>query len=229
MIKEEERSMKYFNILKNGIFNENPAFRLVLGMCPTLAVTTSAINGIGMGLSTAAVLIGSNIAVSSLRHVIPPKVRIPSFITIIAGFVTITQLLLKAFLPSLDSALGIFIPLIVVNCVILSRAEAFASKNTLLKSATDGLGMGLGFTLSLLVLGSVRELLGAGSIFGVGVFGESFSPAAMMLTAPGGFLVFGILMALLNKVSSQKITPTGCAGCNGGCQKLSLDKGEGAL
>jgi electron transport complex protein RnfE len=221
--------MKYFNILKNGMFNENPSFRLVLGMCPTLAVTTSAINGVGMGLSTAAVLIGSNLVVSAVRNVIPPKVRIPAFITIIAGFVTIIQLLLKAFLPSLDSALGIFIPLIVVNCVILSRAEAFASKNTLIKSAADGLGMGLGFTLALLLLGSVRETLGAGSLFGVSLFGESFSPVAMMLTPPGGFLIFGILMGILNKLSSQKINPTGCAGCNGSCQKLSLDKGDGTL
>lgn len=209
--------MKLFKIIKNGIIDENPTFRLVLGTCPTLAVTTTAVNGIGMGLSTMAVLIGSNIAISMLRKFIPAKVRIPAYVTVIAGFVTIVQMLLKAYVPSLDKALGIFIPLIVVNCIILARAEAFASKNTVMASAADGLGMGIGFTLSLFMIGSIREILGNGSFMGLGLFGEAASPALMLILPPGGFLVFGIVIGLVNKFSSVKIKASGCAGCIAKC------------
>ncbi len=212
--------MSIVKVLKNGILDENPAFRLVLGMCPALAVTTSAINGIGMGISTMAVLLGSNVVISILRNVIPSKVRIPAFITIIAGFVTIIQLLLKAYVPALDEALGIFIPLIVVNCVILSRAEAFASKNKVSSSILDAIAMGLGFTFALFVLGASRELLGNATLFGFTIFGDSVSPALAMLLPPGGFLIFGIIMGIINKFSSVKLNPTGCAGCPGGCKKF---------
>ncbi len=217
--------MNLMKVFKNGIIDENPTFRLVLGTCPTLAVTTSAINGIGMGISTTAVLLGSNIVISLLRKVIPAKVRIPAFVTVIAGFVTIVQLLLKAYVPSLDKALGIFIPLIVVNCIILARAESFASKNSAVASAVDGVGMGLGFTLALLAIGSVREILGNGSIFGFQILGGVISPALMMILPPGGFLVFGIAIGLVNKITGQKVSPTGCAGCNRNCGK-KCESGE---
>lgn len=212
--------MSIAKVLKNGILDENPAFRLVLGMCPALAVTTSAINGLGMGISTMAVLLGSNVVISLLRNIIPKKVRIPAFITIIAGFVTIIQLLLKAYVPALDEALGIFIPLIVVNCVILSRAEAFASKNKLSSSILDAVAMGLGFTFALFILGATRELLGNATLLGFSILGESISPALAMLLPPGGFLTFGIIMGIINKFSSVKLNPTGCSGCPGGCKKF---------
>lgn len=218
--------MNLFKVFKNGIIDENPILRLVLGMCPTLAVTTSAINGIGMGISTTAVLIGSNVVISMLRKFIPAKVRIPAYVTVIAGFVTIVQMLLKAYVPSLDKALGIFIPLIVVNCIILARAEAFANKNTVIASAVDGLGMGAGFTLALLVMGSFREILGNGSIFGLELFGEAASPALAMILPPGGFLAFGILIGVANRFTSVKITSSGCAGCNGNCKKLQGEGGK---
>ena len=173
-------------------------------MCPTLAVTSSAINGIGMGLSTAVVLACSNLAISLLRKVIPDKIRIPAFIVVIATFVTIVQMVLKAYVPALDNALGLYIPLIVVNCIILARAESFASKNGPLASAVDGIGMGLGFTLALTVLGAVRELLGAGSIFGLSIFGASYQPALLFILPPGAFLTLGFLMALFNKVVKKK-------------------------
>ena len=217
--------MNLFRVFKNGIIDENPTFRLVLGTCPTLAVTTSAINGIGMGLSTMAVLIGSNVAISMLRKFIPAKVRIPAYVTVIAGFVTIVQMLLKAYVPSLDKALGIFIPLIVVNCIILARAEAFANKNTVIASAVDGLGMGIGFTLALVMIGSIREILGNGSIFGLTLFGESISPALALILPPGGFLVFGILIGVVNRFTSIKIKSTGCVGCNGHCNKMVTQEG----
>jgi electron transport complex protein RnfE len=207
--------MSLLKTLKNGIVDENPTFRLVLGTCPTLAVTTSAINGIGMGVSTMAVLIGSNMAISMLRKFIPSKVRIPAYVTIIAGFVTIVQMLLKAYVPSIDKALGIFIPLIVVNCIILARAEAFASKNTVAASAVDGLGMGIGFTLALFAIGSIREILGNGSLFGLQLFGAAANPAIVMILPPGGFLTFGIIIGILNRFTSVKITKTGCANCDG--------------
>jgi electron transport complex protein RnfE len=184
--------------LTNGLFKENPIFVQVLGMCPTLAVTTSAINGIGMGLATTAVLVSSNFAISLLRKLIPSKVRIPAYIVIIASFVTIVGMVMEAFTPSLYSALGLFIPLIVVNCIILARAESFASKNNIVDSVFDGIGMGLGFTLALTVLGAVRELFGNGSIFNISIFGAGYKPALIMILPPGAFLALGILLALYN-------------------------------
>lgn len=196
--------MNLAKILKNGLIDENPIFVQVIGMCPTLAVTTSAINGLGMGLSTTAVLICSNIVVSLLRKVIPSKIRIPAFIVVIATFVTIVGMLLKAYIPALDAALGLFIPLIVVNCIILARAESFASKNSPMASAVDGMGMGLGFTLALTVLGAVREILGNGSLFGMALFGSSFQPALLFILPPGAFLTLGFLLAGFNKLRSKK-------------------------
>ena len=196
--------MNLGKVFKNGIIDDNPTFVQVIGMCPTLAVTSSAINGIGMGLSTAIVLACSNLAISLLRKVIPDKIRIPSFIVVIATFVTIVQMVLKAYVPALDNALGLYIPLIVVNFIILARAESFASKNGPLASAVDGIGMGLGFTLALTVLGAVRELLGAGSIFGLSIFGASYQPALLFILPPGAFLTLGFLMALFNKVVKKK-------------------------
>lgn len=196
--------MNLAKTFKNGLIDENPTFVQVIGMCPTLAVTTSAVNGLGMGLSTAVVLICSNMAISLLRKFIPDKIRIPSFVVVIATFVTIVGMLLKAYVPSLDKALGLYIPLIVVNCIILARAESFASKNGAVASAIDGLGMGLGFSLALTVLGSVREILGAGSIFGWSIFGASFQPALLFILPPGAFLTLGFLMAGFNKLRSKK-------------------------
>lgn len=216
--------MSLVKVLKNGLIDENPTVRLVLGTCPTLAVTTSATNSIGMGLSTTAVLIGSNVIISMLRRFIPAKVRIPVYVTVIAGFVTIVQMLLKAYVPAIDKALGIFIPLIVVNCIILARAETFASKNTPFASAVDGIGMGIGFTIALLILGSVREILGNGTIFGYSLFGAAASPAIAMILPPGGFLAFGILIGLVNKFSTKKITVTGCAGCAVPCANANAGK-----
>lgn len=196
--------MSLGKIFKNGIIDENPTFVQVIGMCPTLAVTSSAINGIGMGLSTALVLTCSNIVISLLRKVIPDKIRIPAFIVVIATFVTIVQMLLKAYLPSLDEALGLFIPLIVVNCLILARAESYASKSGPIESAVDGVGMGIGFTVGLGILGAVREILGAGTIFGLSIFGASYEPALLFILPPGAFLTLGFLMALFNKVRKKK-------------------------
>lgn len=191
-------------LLKNGIFKENPIFVQLLGMCPTLAVTTSAENGLAMGLATTAVLVASNLVISSLRKFIPSKVRIPAFIVVIASFVTITGMVLEAYFISIYHALGIFIPLIVVNCIILARAEAFASKNTMIDSVIDGIGMGAGFTVALIILGSVREILGAGSIFGFMLFGAAFKPAIVMILPPGAFIALGILLAINNKLSERK-------------------------
>lgn len=190
--------------LKAGLIKDNPTFVQVLGMCPTLAVTTSAINAIGMGLSTTAVLICSNLAISLIRNVVPAKIRIPSYIVVIASFVTVIESLLKAYIPSLYSSLGLFIPLIVVNCIILGRAEAYASKNKPLASMFDGLGMGLGFTCSLTVIGCIRELLGVGSLFGINVMPSFYPPATVMILAPGAFFTLGILMAVLNSVKAKK-------------------------
>ena len=196
--------------LKKGILDENPTFVQVLGMCPTLAVTTSAVNGLGMGLSVTAVLMGSNLVISLLRKVIPDKIRIPAFVVIIATFVTIIDLLLQAFFyDTLYQSLGLYIPLIVVNCIILGRAEAYASKNPPLASVFDGLGMGLGFTIALTVLGIIRELLGAGTFFGVKITPASFQPAVIMIMAPGGFLVLGILLAIFNHLKSRREIKTG--------------------
>ena len=196
--------MSLGKIIKNGLIDENPTFVQVIGMCPTLAVTTSAINGLGMGLSTTAVLVCSNIVIAMMRKIIPSKIRIPAFIVVIATFVTIIGMLLKAYIPSLDNALGLFIPLIVVNCLILGRAESFASKNKTLESAADGLGMGLGFTLSLTVLAAIREILGNGSLFGISLFGASFEPALLFILPPGAFLTLGFLLAGLNKLKNKK-------------------------
>ncbi len=192
------------SILANGILFENPIFVQLLGMCPTLAVTTTLENGLGMGLSATAVLIMSNILVSLLRKAIPGKVRIAAYIVIIATFVTIVQMVLEAFVPSLYASLGIFIPLIVVNCIILARAEAFASKNSAVKSALDGLGMGLGFTAALCIISIVRELLGQGTIWGVQILGGPLKPAAIIGMPPGGFIVLGILIAAINFIVSKK-------------------------
>lgn len=196
--------MAKFNELKktflNGILTENPTFRLVLGMCPTLAVTTAASNGLGMGLATTFVLVCSNLVISLLRNFVPDKVRIPAFIVVIATFVTMVEMFLKAFLPSLSESLGVFIPLIVVNCIIFARAESFASKNPPLSSMADGLGMGLGFTLSITLLSCIRELIGTGGIFGFNLLGAGYDPALMFVLAPGGFITLGLTLAGVNKV-----------------------------
>lgn len=191
-------------ILLNGIFKENPTFVLFLGMCPTLAVTTSAFNGLGMGLSTMAVLICSNMFISLLRSFIPDKVRIAAYVVVIASFVTVIEMLLNAYAPSVSKALGIYIPLIVVNCIILGRAEAFASKNGVLHSVLDGLGMGLGFTCALFLIGTVREILGAGTFFGISLFGEGFCPVTIMILPPGAFLTLGLIVMVINIISARK-------------------------
>ena len=191
---------KALSAIKNGIIDENPTFIQVLGTCPTLAVTTSAINGIGMGLSTMAVLVCSNLFISLLRKIIPDTVRIPCFIVVIASFVTIVQLLLTAFLPALNESLGLYIPLIVVNCIVLGRAEAFASKNGPLTSLCDGIGNGLGFTLALCFIGLIREFLGAGTLFGVTVLPEAFPKTLVMIMAPGAFFTYGTLMAIFKRL-----------------------------
>lgn len=205
----------------NGLVKENPTFVLMLGMCPTLAVTTSAINGIGMGLSTTAVLVMSNMLISMLRKIIPDSVRMPAFIVVVASFVTIVDFLLEGFVPSLYDSLGLYIPLIVVNCIILGRAESYASKNPVLPSIFDGLGMGLGFTVGLTCIGIVRELIGSGMAFGVQVLPDSYVPITIFILAPGAFFVLACLVALQNKVKrnlakkGKKIPET--AGCAAGC------------
>lgn len=195
---------KNIKVFLNGLVKENPTFVQLLGMCPTLAVTTSVKNGVGMGLSATAVLIASNVLISLLRKLIPEKVRIAAYIVIIATFVTIIDLLLKAYLPSLAEQLGIFIPLIVVNCIILARAEAFASKNTVGNSFLDGLGMGLGFTGALTIISAIREFFGAGTLFGFKVYGEILTPPAIVTMAPGGFIVLGLLIAGINYLTTNK-------------------------
>lgn len=237
-----------------GLIKENPVLRLVLGTCPTLAVTTSVTNAIGMGIAATIVLVCSNIVISMLRKVIPSKVRIPAYIVVIAAFVTIVQMLVKAFVPALDTALGAFLPLIVVNCIILGRAEAFASKNSVLYSAVDGLGMGVGFTAALCMMGTVRELLGAGTflagiqdllvLFGDNVLGGwngfdftnglsaiGLQPITLFILPAGGFFVFGILMAVANRIAEGRGKPKaelGCAGCpmEGHCNKNNEEKCE---
>ena len=193
--------MSKLQLITKGIIKENPTFVLILGMCPTLGVTSSAINGMGMGVATMAVLIMSNMVISMIKNIVPDKVRIPVFIVVIASFVTIIEMLMKAYVPSLYASLGVFIPLIVVNCIILGRAEAFASKNGIVDSALDGIGIGLGFTLSLTAIGAVREILGSGSIFGY-TFAGDVMPLLFIL-APGGFLVLGYLMVLFNKLAKR--------------------------
>ena len=218
----------YWERIYNGIIKENPAFILMLGMCPTLAVTTSAINGLGMGLSSLVVLAISNVVISLLRKVIPDEVRLPAFIVIVASFVTVVELLMEAYMESLYASLGIYIPLIVVNCIILGRAEAYASKNPPLLSLFDGLGMGLGFTVALVIIGSVRELLGAGSIFGIALPGN-FEPIAFFVRAPGAFLVLAVVVAIMNAVGiknrANKVVE-GCDGCCASCASSGCDKKE---
>lgn len=191
---------KLKGIVFNGIVTENPTFRLVLGMCPTLAITTTVSNGLGMGLAATFVLICSNLVISLLRNFIPDKIRIPAFIVVIATFVTIVQLLLQAFIPALYESLGVFIPLIVVNCIIFARAESFASKNPPLESACDGLGMGLGFTLAITLLSAIRELLGSGALLGIQVMPDGYQPMAIITQAPGGFIMLGLLMVVMNSL-----------------------------
>ena len=213
----------------NGLIKENPTFVLMLGMCPTLAVTTSAINGVGMGLSTTVVLVLSNMLISMLRKIIPDSVRMPAFIVVVASFVTIVQFLLEGFVPSLYDALGLYIPLIVVNCIILGRAESYASKNPPVESIFDGMGMGLGFTMGLTIIGLIREILGAGTFFNIKIFGDWFTPITIFIMAPGAFLVLGFLVAGMNiirKKMEAKGTPLAepagclsgdCAHCGASC------------
>ena len=200
--------------LYNGIIKENPTLVLVLGMCPTLAVTTSGTNGIGMGLSTTAVLVMSNLMISLLRNIIPDKVRMPAYIVIVASFVTVIQMLIEGFLPALNASLGIYIPLIVVNCIILGRAESYASKNAVLPSIFDGIGMGLGFTLSITILGCFRELIGAGKLFGTTIYTESLMPpVGIMVLAPGAFFVLAMIIAVRNKIirGGRSADEAGCS------------------
>lgn len=225
--------MSKLGIVTKGIIKENPVLVLLLGLCPTLATTTSAMNGLGMGVSTMAVLICSNIVIALLKNIIPAKVRIPCYIVVIAGFVTIVQLMLKAYLPALDASLGLFIPLIVVNCIILGRAEMFASKNGVIDSALDGLGMGIGFTLALGVMGLIREFFGAGTAFDIPIYaGTAITPAGIFMLAPGGFFVFACLIAAVNYFSKGKAIKKkeiGCEGCmmadlcGGTCDRKEAD------
>lgn len=214
--------------LYNGIIKENPTFVLILGMCPTLAVTSSLINGAGMGLSTTVVLIMSNLVISLLRKVIPNGVRVPAYIVIVASFVTILQFMLEAYLPSLNNSLGIYIPLIVVNCIILGRAESFASKNPVLPSVFDGIGMGLGFTLALSILGGFREIIGAGTILGWDI--PRWNGITIFVMAPGAFFVLAALIAIQNQIrinagkKPRKTCADGCTGCSGCNTKLEVNK-----
>lgn len=219
------------SVFFNGLINENPTFRLLLGMCPSLAVTTMAKNGLGMGAAATFVLVGSNLVISLIRKIVPDKVRIPVFITVIAGFTTIVQLLLAAFLPELNKQLGIYIPLIVVNCIIFARAEMFAQKNGPILSVMDGLGMGAGFTIAITIIGSIREIIGAGTWMGLPVTVNLFEPATLFILPPGGFMVLGCLVALFNKVFSGKKknnseSESGCAAGCPGCSKAMHDGGE---
>lgn len=199
----EKKQQKLSSVFLGGVITENPTFRLVLGTCPTMAVTTSALNGLGMGAAATFVLIGSNVVISLLRNFIPDKIRIPAFIVVICTFVTMVQMFMQAFVPDLYASLGMFIPLIVVNCIILARAEAFASKNPVLPSAVDGLGIGLGFTLAITLMGAIRELIGSGTVFGLSVFGASFEPMLLMVLPAGGFLVFGLMLAAINIITGR--------------------------
>lgn len=216
---------KAVKTLTNGLLKENPTLRLVLGTCPTLAITTAAINGVGMGIAATIVLICSNAVISLLRNVIPQKVRIPAYITIIAGFVSVVQMLVKAFLPAIDKALGIYLPLIVVNCIILARAEMFASKNSVGLSILDAIGMGAGFTAALVLMGSIREILGNGTWFSLPVTSAFMPPMLIFILPPGGFFVFGILIALSNKLS-QKIEGKEAKKECGGCAACGLCDGK---
>lgn len=215
---------KYVERVYNGIIKENPTFVLMLGMCPTLAVTTSAMNGLGMGLTTTAVLIMSNLLISALRNIIPDRVRIPAYIVIVASLVTIVQLLLEAYIPDLYKTLGIYIPLIVVNCIILGRAESYAGKNKPILSAFDGIGMGLGFTVGLTSIGIFRELLGNGTVFAANIMPASYEPISIFVLAPGAFFVLAMLTALQNKLKLKSATNTNVQNeyaCGGNCLNCS--------
>ena len=226
---------KYWERLWNGLVRENPVLVLMLGMCPALAVSTQASNGIGMGLSTLAVLVLSNLVISCLRKVIPDQVRLPAYIVIVASLVTVTELLIKAYLPDVYEALGIYIPLIVVNCIILGRAEAYANKHTPMLSVMDGIGMGLGFTIALTLAGALRELLGVGKIFGVQLLPEGFG-MAIFIQPPGAFLIFALMIAILNavgiKTRQRKLVESGCDGncalcaSAAGCETKQEEKTE---
>ncbi len=225
--------MSKFSLITNGILKDNPVLKLILGTCPTLAVTVTVMGGVGMGLAATFVLIGSNVVIAMLRKVIPDKVRIPCFITVIATFVTIVMMLVEAFLPDLHSALGIFLPLIVVNCIILGRAEMFASKNTVLDSFLDAIGMGAGFTLTLFLMGTIREVIGSGTWFGIRVIPEEYAVGILTMT-PGGFFTYGILIAVLaaflahiGKPVKFKATGGGCGACGGGCKKCDTAENGG--
>lgn len=194
--------MKFLHIIYNGLVRENPTFVLMLGMCPTLGTTGSAMTGMSMGLTTMGVLVCSNMSVSAIKSVVPAAVRLPVYIVLIATFVSVLQMLLAAYLPSLNATLGIFIPLIVVNCILLGRAEAFASRHGIIDSAADGIGIGLGFTVALTLIGSVRELLGTGSLFGAEIYPENYGSLLFVL-APGAFIVLGLLMALFNRFKNR--------------------------
>lgn len=196
--------MSNLKVFTRGLIDENPVFKLLLGMCPVLAVTTAARNGLGMGLAATAVLLASNVIISLLRKVIPARIRIPAFIVVIATFVTMVDLVMEAFVPDLHSVLGIFIPLIVVNCIILQRAESFASKNSVFKSLLDGLGMGIGFTIALVILASVREIIGAGTWFGLTLFGASYEPMRLLTSPPGAFITLGLIIGLINVLKPKK-------------------------
>ena len=211
----------------NGVIKENPTLVLMLGMCPTLAVTTSAVNGFGMGVSTLVVLVMSNLVISALRKMIPDDVRLPAYIVIVASLVTVVELLMEAYVPSIYSALGIYIPLIVVNCIILGRAEAYASKNPPLLSAMDGLGMGLGFTVSLSIIGFIRELLGAGTVFGVQVMPAAYKPIAIFIKAPGAFLVLAFLVIIMNALKIKNRADAMVQGCDGCCATCAHAREEG--
>jgi len=220
---------KYVERLYNGLIKENPTLVLMLGMCPTLAVSTRAMNGIGMGLSTTAVLILSNLVISLLRKAIPDEIRLPSYIVIVASLVTVTELLIEAYLPSVYEALGIYIPLIVVNCIILGRAEAYANKNTPLLSVMDGIGMGLGFTVALTLAGLVREILGNGTAFGLRVLPESVEPMGIFVQPPGAFLVIALFIIIMNAIgikTRQKKLVDGCDGCCANCAAAGCPKSE---
>lgn len=218
--------MSKIKTLTTGIIKENPVLVLLLGTCPALAVTSMAMNGLGMGIAATVVLLGSNVVISLLKSIIPDKVRIPCYIVVIAGFVTIVSFLVKAYTPDLDKALGVFLPLIVVNCIILGRAEMFASKNSIVDSMLDAIGMGIGFTLALVLIGGVREIFGAGTIFGIEL-GLS-TPMAIFSLAPGGFFVYGVLIALVNKLTNGKAIKKkefGCEGCPSAAACTRASKG----
>ena len=218
---------KYVERLYNGIWKENPIFVQMLGLCPTLAVTTSAINGVGMGLSTTAVLIAANFLIALLRKIIPDGVRLPAEIVVVASFVTIVDMLMEGFVPSLYASLGLYIPLIVVNCIILGRAEAYAMKNGPILSAFDGIGMGLGFTVALALIGSFRELLGAGTVFGMQVMPSAYKPIAIFIKAPGAFLVLAFLVIIMNALKIKNRADAMVQGCDGCCATCAHAKEEG--